>query len=41
MMFISFLGLDFRDQIGALVDEVVFNAKRLVQATSKEIEKWR
>ncbi|KAG6492062.1 chorion class B protein M3A5-like [Zingiber officinale] len=28
-------------QIGALVDEVVFNAKRLVQATSKEIEKWR
>lgn len=44
-LFLSFIsipaGLDFSDQIGALIDEVVLNAKKLVQATSREIEKWR
>ncbi|KAJ8484228.1 hypothetical protein OPV22_016713 [Ensete ventricosum] len=28
-------------QIGGLIDEVVVNAKKLVKATSQEIEKWR
>ncbi|CAL9122522.1 unnamed protein product [Musa textilis] len=28
-------------QIGGLIDEVVVNAKKLVKATSREIEKWR
>ncbi|WOL14294.1 hypothetical protein Cni_G23074 [Canna indica] len=28
------------DQIGALVDEVVLNTKKLVRATSREVEKW-
>ncbi|KAJ4751354.1 glycine-rich protein [Rhynchospora pubera] len=30
-----------QEQIGALVDELIVNTKKLVQATNKEIEKWR
>ncbi|KAJ3671568.1 hypothetical protein LUZ60_007647 [Juncus effusus] len=30
-----------QEQIGALMDELVVNTKKLVQATSKEIEKWK
>ncbi|KAF4364420.1 hypothetical protein F8388_006997 [Cannabis sativa] len=30
-----------QDEIGALVDDLVISTKRLVKATSKEIEKWR
>ncbi|KAJ8770012.1 hypothetical protein K2173_009095 [Erythroxylum novogranatense] len=33
--------LPTRDEIGALVDELVINSKKLVRATSREIEKWR
>jgi hypothetical protein len=29
------------DDIGALVDELVLNTKKLVKATSREVEKWR
>lgn len=28
-------------EIGALVDELVDNAKKIVSVTSKELEKWR
>ncbi|CAN6458240.1 unnamed protein product [Victoria cruziana] len=30
-----------QDQIGALVDQLVLTTKKIVTATSKEIEKWR
>ena len=30
-----------RDEITALVDDLVINTKKLVRATTKEIEKWR
>ncbi|KAL3845737.1 hypothetical protein ACJIZ3_003140 [Penstemon smallii] len=30
-----------QDEIGALVDELVVNTKKLIQATSKEVDKWR
>ena len=30
-----------RDEIGALVDDLVDNTKKLVRATSREIDKWR
>ena len=33
--------LPSQDDIGALVDEVVINTKKLIRATSKEIDKWR
>ncbi|KDP37800.1 hypothetical protein JCGZ_06702 [Jatropha curcas] len=33
--------LPTQDEIGALVDELVINTKKLVRATSREIEKWR
>lgn len=33
--------LDVRDEIGALVDELVLNTKKLIQATSREVDKWR
>nr|CAD1842189.1 unnamed protein product [Ananas comosus var. bracteatus] len=33
--------LPSQERIGALVDELVENTKKLVKATSKEIEKWR
>lgn len=29
-----------RDEIGALVDELVDNTKKLVSATTREIDKW-
>lgn len=29
-----------RDDIGALVDELVDNTKKLVSATAREIDKW-
>jgi len=31
----------FRDDITALVDDLVINTKKLIRATSKEIDKWR
>lgn len=31
----------FRDEIGALVDELVDNTKKLIKATEREIDKWR
>ncbi|KAF8405634.1 hypothetical protein HHK36_007710 [Tetracentron sinense] len=33
--------LPSQDEIGALIDEVVINTKKLIRATSKEIDKWR
>lgn len=30
-----------RDEIGGLVDELVVNTKRLIRATSREVNKWR
>ncbi|XP_038712960.1 uncharacterized protein LOC120006909 isoform X2 [Tripterygium wilfordii] len=30
-----------QDEISSLIDELVINTKKLVRATSKEIEKWR
>ncbi|KAH6763900.1 glycine-rich protein [Perilla frutescens var. hirtella] len=30
-----------KDEIGALVDELVLNTKELIRATSKEVNKWR
>lgn len=33
--------LPSKDEIGDLVDELVKNTKRLIRATSKEIDKWR
>ncbi|XP_010252320.1 PREDICTED: glycine-rich protein [Nelumbo nucifera] len=30
-----------QDEISALIDEVVINTKKLIRATSKEIDKWR
>ncbi|PIN01570.1 RNA helicase [Handroanthus impetiginosus] len=30
-----------QDEIGALVDELVVNTKKLIQATSREVDKWR
>jgi hypothetical protein len=29
------------DEVGSLIDELVINTKKLVKATSREIEKWR
>ncbi|KAE8022201.1 hypothetical protein FH972_008025 [Carpinus fangiana] len=29
------------DEIGALVDELVINTKKLIRATSREVDKWR
>ncbi|XP_062179217.1 protein TRIGALACTOSYLDIACYLGLYCEROL 5, chloroplastic-like [Phragmites australis] len=34
-------GLKSEDQIDILVDELIENSKRLIKATSKEIDKWR
>lgn len=31
----------FRDDITALVDDLVINTKKFIKATSKEIDKWR
>jgi hypothetical protein len=31
----------FRDEITALVDDIVINTKKLIKATSREIDKWR
>ncbi|CAN1143258.1 hypothetical protein LINPERHAP1_LOCUS24119 [Linum perenne] len=39
--FYSPSGLPPRNEIGALVNELVTNAERLAKATSREIEKWR
>ncbi|GLU16317.1 hypothetical protein SLE2022_327560 [Rubroshorea leprosula] len=33
--------LPSQDDINALIDELVINTKKLVRATSKEIDKWR
>ncbi|KAF2299628.1 hypothetical protein P3X46_035236 [Hevea brasiliensis] len=33
--------LPTQDEIGGLIDELVINTKKLVRATSREIEKWR
>ncbi|KAG2710052.1 hypothetical protein I3843_04G006800 [Carya illinoinensis] len=30
-----------QDEIGALVDELVINTKKLIRATSREVDKWR
>ncbi|PON95131.1 glycine-rich protein [Trema orientale] len=30
-----------RDEIGALIDDLVDNSKKLVRATSRELDKWR
>ncbi|KAL0540574.1 hypothetical protein IC582_020582 [Cucumis melo] len=30
-----------QDDIGALVDDLVLNTKRLIRATSREIDKWK
>lgn len=30
-----------RDEIGALVDELVLNTKKVIRATSREVNKWR
>lgn len=37
----SLLLLAFRDDIDSLVDEIVVNTKKLIKATSKELDKWR
>ncbi|XP_062232549.1 protein TRIGALACTOSYLDIACYLGLYCEROL 5, chloroplastic-like [Phragmites australis] len=34
-------GLPSEDQIDILVDELIENSKKLIKATSKEIDKWR
>lgn len=31
----------FRDEMSALVDEVVRSTKKLIKATEREIDKWR
>jgi len=31
----------FRDDITALVDDIVINTKKLIKKTSREIDKWR
>ncbi|KAK9270154.1 hypothetical protein L1049_025730 [Liquidambar formosana] len=33
--------LPSQDEIGALIDEAVINTKKLMRATSREIDKWR
>ena len=33
--------LPSQDEIGAIVDELVLNTKKMVRATSREIDKWR
>lgn len=30
-----------RDEISGLVDELVVNTKKLIRATSREVNKWR
>lgn len=30
-----------QDEMGAIVDELVINTKKLIRATSREIDKWR
>ncbi|KAL7118402.1 hypothetical protein ACP275_03G134200 [Erythranthe tilingii] len=35
------LNLPVQDEIGALVDELVVNTKKLIEATSREVDKWR
>nr|XP_023897929.1 keratin, type II cytoskeletal 3 [Quercus suber] len=30
-----------QDEIGALVDELIINTKKVIRATSREIDKWR
>ncbi|XP_042487641.1 keratin, type I cytoskeletal 14 [Macadamia integrifolia] len=35
------VGLPSQNDIGALLDEVVISTKKLMRATSKEIDKWR
>ncbi|KAB5512426.1 hypothetical protein DKX38_029492 [Salix brachista] len=35
------VNLPTNDEIGGLIDELVINTKKLVKATSREIEKWR
>lgn len=37
----SLLLLAFRDDIDSLVHEIVVNTKKLIKATSKELDKWR
>ncbi|KAL5703988.1 hypothetical protein ACHQM5_022472 [Ranunculus cassubicifolius] len=33
--------LPSQDELGALIDDLVVNTKKVIRATSKEIEKWR
>ncbi|KAJ4953638.1 hypothetical protein NE237_030470 [Protea cynaroides] len=40
-LFHSSRNLPSQDEIGALIDEVVIHTKKLIRATSKEIDKWR
>jgi hypothetical protein len=35
------LNFSTQDEIAALVDEFVINTKKLIRATSREIDKWR
>ncbi|TKW27220.1 hypothetical protein SEVIR_3G243700v4 [Setaria viridis] len=35
------IGIGFGDQIDVLLDELIENTKKLIKATSKEIDKWR
>lgn len=30
-----------RDELAGLVDELVLNTKKLLRATSREVDKWR
>ncbi|KAK1386794.1 chorion class B protein L11 [Heracleum sosnowskyi] len=33
--------LPVQDEIGTLIDDLVVNTKKLIRATSKEVDKWR
>lgn len=37
----SHLACVVRDEIGALVDELIINTKKVIRATSREIDKWK
>lgn len=41
LKFLVFLPGVVRDEMGAIVDELVINTKKLIRATSREIDKWR
>ncbi|KAL3503800.1 hypothetical protein ACH5RR_033641 [Cinchona calisaya] len=37
----SVANIPSQDEIGVLIDELVMNTKKLVKATSREVDKWR